>query len=447
MHFRIKIHTLWVSICLGCLLTLKPLKAEVFGISSFQLDNGMEVLVISNRKAPIIKHMVWYKAGSVDDPRGKAGTAHLLEHLMFRGTHDIKDGAFNDIVNRNGGESNAFTSLDYTAYHQFLDISRLELAMFLEADRMQNLKITPEAFAKERDIVFQERRQTVDNNPLSSFSESLRKLLWQEHPYGLSVGGTPEDIMAITQDDVEDYYKRFYTPNNAILVLAGDIDVPTAKQLAEKYYGKVKPREVGKKAAFPELNNVFKAKLQMQLPAAQMPRLVKTYIAPSVNVQADDIYALSVLSKYLGEGETSKLYQDLVLSQKAALAVSTSYDYTSRSYGTFSIVGVPAEGVSADKFEKLLNEAVHRAVNSINADNIEDAKQKMLAGLVYLKDNPEDAAYIVGMMSAVGFSGNDIDHIDEKIKNVTYQEVRQAADRILKATSVEGCLLPTEEKI
>ena len=207
-------------------------------------------MVIPNHKAPIVKHMVWYKAGSADEPHGRGGTAHLLEHLMFRGTKKVKDGKFNDIVNRNGGESNAFTSLDYTAYHQFWDISRLELAMFLEADRMQNLRITPEAFAKERDIVYQERRQVVDNNPLSYFGESLRKLLWQNHPYGLSVGGTPEDIMAITQADVEDYYQRFYAPNNAILVLAGDIDVPTAKVLAEKYYGGVKARNIGEKFHF-----------------------------------------------------------------------------------------------------------------------------------------------------------------------------------------------------
>ncbi|MFR2532514.1 MAG: M16 family metallopeptidase, partial [Alphaproteobacteria bacterium] len=149
----------------GAVLSLffgvSPVSAELFGLSSFVLDNGMQVLVIPNHKAPIIKHMVWYKAGSVDEPRGKGGTAHLLEHLMFRGTRKVKDGVFNDLISRNGGESNAFTSLDYTAYHQELDISRLELAMFLEADRMQNLKITPEACAKERDIVFQERTQVV----------------------------------------------------------------------------------------------------------------------------------------------------------------------------------------------------------------------------------------------------------------------------------------------
>ena len=433
----------------GAVLSLffgvSPVSAELFGLSSFVLDNGMQVLVIPNHKAPIIKHMVWYKAGSVDEPRGKGGTAHLLEHLMFRGTRKVKDGVFNDLISRNGGESNAFTSLDYTAYHQELDISRLELAIFLEADRMQNLKITPEAFAKERDIVFQERKQVVDNNPLSYFGESMRKLLWQDHPYALSVGGTPEDIMAITQEDVERFYEQFYAPNNAILVLSGDIDVKTAKELAEKYYGKVKSRPVGKKVDFPKLSRRFKADMQMRLEAANAPRLVRTYLAPSFNTDAGQIYALSVFSKYLGEGENSKLYKNLVLKQKKALAVSSSYDYADRSYGTFTIAAVPAKGVSREELEKALDDAVAEAVSGINAAEVDKTKHKMLAGLVYLKDNPNDAAYIAGMLAAVGFSAEEIDNGDIHLRDVGYRDVKKAADAILQAPTVSGWLLPLKE--
>lgn len=438
---KILIFGCWLSVLAG----ISPLKAGLFDISAFKLSNGMEVLVIPNHKAPIIKHMVWYKAGSVDEPRGKGGTAHLLEHLMFRGTATVKDGEFNDLISRNGGDSNAFTSLDYTAYHQALDISRLELAMYLEADRMQNLKITPEAFAKERDIVFQERKQVVDNNPLSYFGESIRKLLWQEHPYSLSVGGTPEDIMAISQKDVEQFYEQFYAPNNAILVLAGDIDTQTAKKLAEKYYGKVKPRQIGEKAKFPKLERKFHADLKMQLPAANSSRLVKSYLAPSFNTDADHIYALTVFSKYLGEGETSKLYKNLVLKQKAALAVSVSYDYADRSYGTFTIAAVPAEGIGQAEFEEILDKAVVDAVKEINAEEIDNTKQKMLAGLVYLRDNPNDAAYIAGMMAAVGFSAEEIDSNDERIRSVGYRDVQAAAADILNSTVVSGWLLPMKE--
>ena len=430
---------------LGIGLFVSETQAKMFDISEFRLKNGLQVLVVPNPKAPIVKHMVWYKSGSVDEPRGKSGTAHLLEHLMFRGTGKIKDGVFNDVINQNGGESNAFTSLDYTAYHQFLDISRLELAMYLEADRMQNLKISPQAFEKERNIVFQERKQVVDNNPLSYFGESVRKILWQEHPYGLPVSGYPDDIKSITQEDVEAFYEQYYAPNNAILVLAGDIDVALAQKLAKKYYGKVKAKKIGEKADFPKLTRQFEANLQMKLPAAQSRRLMKVFLAPSVNIDADKIYALTVLAKYLGEGETSTLYQDLVLKQKIALDVSVSYDYANRSYGTFVISAVPVKGITQADFEKALMTAMQKALKKITPQKIDLVKQKMLAGLVYLKDNPSDAAYLVGMMASVGFDAKEIDSLDEKIEEVSAKQVLSVAQEILQATSVTGWLLPQKE--
>lgn len=443
MKFRFAKIYLILGLGVSCFVT--NVQAKMFGISEFKLDNGLQVLVIPNHKAPIIKHMVWYKSGSVDEPKGKSGTAHLLEHLMFRGTKKVKDGVFNDVINQNGGESNAFTSLDYTAYHQFLDISRLELAMYLEADRMQNLKITPQSFEKEQNIVFQERKQVVDNNPLSYFGESVRKVLWQEHPYGLPVSGYPDEIKSVTQDDVEAFYEQFYAPNNAILVLAGDIDVRTAQKLAKKYYGKVKARKIGEKADFPELKRKFEANLQMKLSEAQTKRLMKVFLAPSVNVETNKIYALAVLAKYLGEGETSALYQDLVLKQKIALDVSVSYDYANRSYGTFVISAVPVEGITQAEFEKALQASLQQALKQISPRKIDLVKQKMLAGLVYLKDNPSEAAYLVGMMAAVGFDAKEIDGLDEKIEDVSAGQVLSVAKEILQETSVTGWLLPQKE--
>ena len=436
---------IYLILGLGVSCFVTNVQAKMFGISEFKLDNGLQVLVIPNHKAPIIKHMVWYKSGSVDEPKGKSGTAHLLEHLMFRGTKKVKDGVFNDVINQNGGESNAFTSLDYTAYHQFLDISRLELAMYLEADRMQNLKITPQSFEKEQNIVFQERKQVVDNNPLSYFGESVRKVLWQEHPYGLPVSGYPDEIKSITQDDVEAFYEQFYAPNNAILVLAGDIDVRTAQKLAKKYYGKVKARKIGEKADFPELKRKFEANLQMKLSEAQTKRLMKVFLAPSVNVETNKIYALAVLAKYLGEGETSALYQDLVLKQKIALDVSVSYDYANRSYGTFVISAVPEEGITQAEFEKALQASLQQALKQISPRKIDLVKQKMLAGLVYLKDNPSEAAYLVGMMATVGFEAKEIDSLDEKIEDVSAGQVLSVAKEILQEISVTGWLLPQKE--
>lgn len=421
--------------------------AKIFDMKEFKLDNGMQVIVIPNHKAPIVKQMVWYKSGGVDEKLGKGGVAHLLEHLMFRGTKKVKDSDFNTIISENGGDSNAFTAQDFTSYYEGVDISKLELAMFLEADRMQNLKFSKDAFAKERDIVFQERMQVVENNPSSYFGEAMRRNLWQEHPYSRPITGTPEEIKNLTQDDVYDFYEHFYAPNNAILILSGDIDAKTAKILAEKYFGKVPARQIGERISFPKLDKRFNDRIEMFLPRISAVRLVKNYLAPSYNVDKKDMYNLIVLSQYLGEGETSKLYKNLVLDKKLALAVSTSYDFASRSYGGFSIVALPKENVDVKLLERELNEAINQAIAEIDLEQIEKVKGKMLAGQVYLRDNPNDAAYIVGSMAAIGMSVDEIEKHADNIKAVSHKDVKKAAENLFNNYSnVSGIIRPIEEK-
>lgn len=428
-----------------CLFVL-PVQAKLFGAQSFMLENGLQVVVVENHKAPIIKYMIWYKAGAVDEKEGKGGTAHLLEHLMFRGTSNVSGEMFDDVLKQNGVESNAFTSLDFTAYYHSLDISKLELVMALEADRMQNLQISPKNFALERDIVYQERKQVVDNNPSAPFSESYRKVLWQEHPYGRSVSGTEKEIKSLTLEDVQDFYNGLYSPDNAVLVLSGDIDMQTAKSLAQKYYGEIEKRPLAAKAKFPNLKQNIRAKLEMQLPQINTSRLVKTYIAPSLSLNKDEIYNLSVLSKYLGEGETSELYKDLVLEQKKALAVSSSYDYLSRSYGRFQISALPANGVSVQELEQAIDESIKKAIKNLNIDKINNVKDKMLSGLVYLQDNPFDAADTVGIMSAAGMSVDDIEKQAEYIRAVQYQDVKESANKLLlENAALTGFLKPLGE--
>lgn len=428
-------------------LSISPANAKLFGAENFFLDNGLQVIVIPNHKAPIVKQMLWYKAGAVDEESGRGGTAHLLEHLMFRGTDKVKGSRLNDILEQNGAESNAFTSLDYTAYHQSLDISKLELAMALEADRMQNLKITPKDFELERDIVFQERKQVVENNPAAPFSESYRRLLWQEHPYGRTVSGTSEEIKSLKIEDVKKFYKDYYSPDNAVLILSGDIDTATAKVLAEKYYGKIKPRALASKKEFPKINENLRASLKMELPQINAERLVRTYIAPSYNTDKKEIYNLSVFSKYLGEGETSELYKSLVLDKKLALSVSSDYDFASRSYGRFSISALPAEGVSPEDLNKAIDEELAKAVNGLNIDKVNKTKDKMLAGLVYLQDNPFEAASIVGGMAAVGMTVDDIEKHADNIRKVSYQNVKKAANKLFSSSArIDGILSPKGEK-
>ena len=441
-----KIYNIIFTVLIIC-FCIKDANAKLFGAQSFKLDNGMEVIVIENHKAPIIKHMIWYKAGAVDEKNGKGGTAHLLEHLMFRGTSKVSGKVFDEVLKQNGVINNAFTSYDFTGYHHSADISKLELIMVLEADRMENLEISPENFALERDIVYQERKQVVDNNPAAPFSESFRKVLWQEHPYSRSISGTEDEINSLELKDVKDFYEGFYAPNNAILILSGDIDMNTAKILAEKYYGRLKSRPLATKAAFKPLKENLSSKIKMSLPQIKTSRLIKTYIAPSYNTDKEEIYPLAVFSKYVGDGETSELYKELVLKQKLALTISSSYDYATRSYGKFSISALPASGVKLEDLEVAIDKVLQKSVKELNIDKVNKTKDKMLSGLVYLQDNPLEAAGTVGFMSAIGMSVDDIEKHADNLRKVNYQAVKESAQKLLSQTPVvTGILSPKGEK-
>ena len=434
--------TIVTAVTLSFVLPLSSAQAKLFDIEEFTLDNGLQVIVIPNHKAPIVKQMVWYKVGSVDEPAGKGGLAHLLEHLMFRGTEDVEDGVFNQIVSDNGGVMNAFTSRDVTAYHEFIDITRLELMMFLEADRMQNLNITPEAFEKERKIVFQERMQMVENNPTAAFGEMMRRTLWQEHPYARPVSGFPNEIMSLTLEDAQNFYKTHYVPNNAILVLSGDIDAVTAQTLAEKYFGKIEKTDYENNTEFQNIKNVTSSKVLSKAPQIETSRFVKSFVVPSLGQDKSLAYAFVLLSAYLGEGDTSQLYRRLVEDEEVAVAVSASYDFSARSYGTFSISALPAQGVSVETFEEKLNEALEDSIRSLNWEELHKVKNKVLAGLIYLKDNPSDAAEIVGSLASVGISVEDIENYDQNIEAVKLQDINNAVKLLRKAVNVQGFLLP-----
>ena len=421
--------------------------AAIFGASEFYLDNGLRVIVVPNHKAPIVKQMLWYKVGSVDEKPGQGGMAHLLEHLMFRGTKKVSHDKYNDVTQANGMDGNAFTSQDFTAYHQSMDISRLELAMFLEADRMLNLDLSQENFELERDIVYQERKQVVENNPAAAFNENLRRLIWGEHPYARPITGMPEEIKNLKLDDVRDFYHQYYAPNNAILVLAGDITPETAKILAEKYYGKLKEKLSPKEVDWTELKSGGATHLEMSLPRINSVRLINSWVVPAYVQEKNDIYALAVLSKYLGEGKTSKLYKRLVKNKKVALAVESSYDYGGRSYGSFSVYAIPQDGVSPQNLQKELSEELNRAINEIDDQAIEKTKLKMRSGLVLLRDNPNDAAMIVGSMAAVGMSLEEIENYEANIEAVNADMVRRMAKAWLRAENmVSGVLKPMEAK-
>lgn len=432
-----------ILVLLSIIMVALPARAALFNAEEFFLDNGLQVIVIPNHKAPIIKHMVWYKAGAVDEKPGKGGSAHLLEHLMFRGTSKVKGSEFNAVLEKHGAESNAFTGNDFTAYHQSLDISKLELAMALEADRMQNLEITPEDFKLERNIVYQERMQVVENDPAAFFKESLRRTLWQTHPYARPITGTPEEIMNLTLKDVREFYDNFYSPDNAILILSGDIDVVTARKLAEKYYGNIPARKIGKKAEFPPVKQQYNASLHMKLPQINSPRVSEIYLAPSYNTDKNAAYALELFAKYLGKGATSKLYKKLVLEQKLALSVSVSYDSSVRGHASFTVSALPAEGVTVEELRRAVNVAVDDSLNEYNREEQDKLLNKLLSGLVYLRDNPFDAAYIIGAMESVGYPLDEIENQDKILQKISVADVKSVARRLLtEAPKVSGTLEP-----
>lgn len=419
--------------------------AKTFEIEEFFLDNGLQVIVIENHKSPIIQQMLFYKVGAADEKIGKGGIAHLLEHLMFRGTSKVKGQRFNRILEENGAESNAFTAQDVTAYYQFLDISRLELAMYLEADRMKGLMINESDFVTERDVVFQERKQRVDNNPAAKFYEKLRRILWQDHPYANPITGQEKEILGLTRDDAVDFYRQYYTPNNAVLILSGDIDVKTAKELVSKYYGKIKPSNL-KTAEFTTLPQNYNAKLEMSLPEVKLGRMVKMYAAPSFNQDRKSAYALEVLSEYLTGDKNSPLYQKLVIKDKKALDVDAGYDGISRNYGSFVLSVIPVGKIDA-KFENVIENAVKSSMNILNEDKIDKVKQKILSELVYLMDNPASLAQLAGYMSAVGIDIDELNVYADNIKKITVEDVKIAFDNLWNKTpQVLGILQPEDNK-
>ena len=423
----------WWYIVVLLMFAATDAEAKLFEISEFFLPNRMRVLVVENHKAPIAKHMVWYGVGSADEKSGKGGSAHLLEHLMFRGTKTVADKKFNALMQKNGIESNAFTYFDYTAYHQSLDISRLELVMYLEADRMQNLRFSPEAFAAERDIVLQERKQMIENKPTSVFGENMLRVLWQTHPYGNPVTGTEAEIRNLTAADVTELYEHYYSPENAILVVSGDVDPQEVYRLALKYYGAIANKEKTPVHHYPELNLSSRSQLSMRLPQSQTERLYYFYTAPSYNrPDGQNVYALDILAQYLGGGENSTLYKKLVLQQKVAAAVSVDYNYAARSYGSFVLQAVPAAGQDVNVLQKAIDEALPAAISDFDESELAKIKQKMLAGLVYARDNPDDAAQIVGTLAVIGMSAAEIADYADNVAAVTLQDVRRAAKNLFE---------------
>lgn len=416
--------------------------APLFKADTFYLDNGMEAVVLENHRAPVVSHMVWYKTGGIDDKTGKGGTAHLLEHLMFKGTKKVPDGAFSKIVARRGGEENAFTSADFTAYYQNIAKDGLETVMFLEADRMKNLTLTPEDFAPERQVVAEERLMRYDNSPEASFTERKRSILWAAHPYADAVIGTRAEIADLELSDVLDFYNARYAPDNAILVVAGDVTADEVKTLAHKYYGVVPPaRNPVLKRVFPAPPNV-KTRLEMTHPQAKTKLVTKDYIVPSLNGEDKKLpAAFEVLKEVLNAAHAGVFYKRLIAPRKA-IATGASYNGFALDRATFSIYARADANADEKSLETALSEAFDSLENRLTDQEVEKAKKRLTAGMEYVDDSPETLANIVGMTRVLGLDLNEILLYREKIAAVTTRDVLDARRYLNSAPQISGVLLP-----
>ena len=336
-------------------------EAAVFNPETFTLDNGMQVVVVTNRRAPVVSHHVWYKVGSADSPPGKSGLAHFLEHLMFKGTSHLASGEFSRIVARNGGNENAFTGPDYTGYFQTIAKDRLETVMRMEADRMTNLRLEPGEVLTERDVVLEERSLRVDNDPGARLGELVNATQYLNHPYRLPVIGWRHEMASYTREDALAFYRTWYAPNNAVLIVAGDIDAAELRPLAEKYYGVIPARAVPERHRLAEPPQDAPREVDLADPRVQQPSLIRSYLAPSFDAGASEhAYPLEVLAEILGGTSTSRLYRALVIDQKLATSAGAFYRGTALDLTTFRVYASPRPGVSLDELEAALDAQLDR---------------------------------------------------------------------------------------
>lgn len=416
-----------------------------FNPKTFRLGNGLDVVVIEDHRAPVVHHMVWYRVGSADEPPGKSGIAHFLEHLMFKGTETIPPGEFSKIIARNGGRDNAFTTYDYTGYYQTVAADKLDLVMRLEADRMAHLAIPPAEVEREREVIIEERRSRTDNNPGALLSEQMMATLFLAHPYRIPVIGWLHEMRDLTHADAVAFYKEHYSPSNAILVVAGDVTPEQVRELAEKHYGPIPAGTAKTRMRLREPPHIAPRRVTLEDGRVKQPSYSRYYVAPSYSTaEGRDAYALTVLAEILGAERTGRLYRELVVGEGPAVSVSAWYQGTALDYGTFGLGGRPRNGTDLPALEAAIDRVVAEMLEKgITEDELARAKRGLLAGAIFARDSISTAARIFGSALTTGSSVEDVEAWPERIEAVTADEVLAAARKVFDLRrSVTGYLLP-----
>lgn len=420
----------------------------------YMLANGLKIVVKEDHRSPVVISQIWYKAGSIDELNGTTGVAHVLEHMMFKGTKNVSSGEFSKKIAAIGGRDNAFTSRDYTGYFQQLHKSELALAMKLEADRMRNLILTKEEFAKEIKVVMEERRLRTDDQPHALVYEKMMSVAYQSHPYRRPIIGWMNDLENMNVDDAQEWYDRWYAPNNAVLVVVGDVDPKEVYSLAQKYYGEIKSRPIDSLALRKPQTEVTQAgikRLQVKAPA-QMPYLVMGYHAPVLHdANADwEPYALEMLVGVLDGNDSARLNKELVREKQIASSINADYDSTGRGPGMFFLSGTPSEGRSVAELESALRIEIERLINAgVTEKELGRVRAQVVSGHVFQLDSMFYQAMQIGQLESVGLSYRDLDTIIKKLQAVTAKQVREVAIKYLIDDSLTVAVLdpqPLEQR-
>jgi zinc protease len=425
---------------------------KVFNAESFMLDNGMQVVVIPNHRVPVVTHMVWYKVGAMDEAQGKSGIAHFLEHLMFKGSEGLGPGEFSEKIRRLGGNDNAFTSQDYTAYYQSIAAEHLETVMTMEAGRMRGMTLPPEEVDSERLVILEERRQRTDNDPRAQFGEKMSSALFPDHPYGVPIIGWPDEMANLSREDAKNFYDRWYGPNNAVLVVSGDVTGTQVFELAKKIYGPLPkialPERVmtKKPPASAATAHVVMENKDIREPLVQIAMRVPTYLE---NREAS--LAMQVLEDILSGGPTSRLYKSLVIEQKIATSAGFSYDSSARGESTAWLYAAPMPGTSLETLQKALQDELRKVVkDGVTETELKESITRMQDEAAYARDSLTGPAMVFGASLVIGETMDDIEYWPRNIGTVTAAQVKDAATKFLNPDapgahkSVTGFLLPAK---
>jgi zinc protease len=402
-------------------------------VSEHVLGNGLKVLVKEDHRSPVVVSQVWYKVGSSYEPGGITGISHMLEHMMFKGTDKHPAGEFSRIVAENGGDENAFTGTDYTAYFQTMEASRLAVSFELEADRMRNLHLLAEELKKELEVVTEERRMRTDDNPQAKMQEHFMALAHTNSPYKNPVIGWPSDIANYKVEDLQAWYQRWYAPNNATLVVAGDVEPKAVFALAEKYFAPLKPSEIKAVKPQDEVEQLGVRKMTVKLPA-KLPYLIMGYKVPTLKTAEHEweAYALEVLAGVLDGGSSARLSSGLVRGKQLAVSAGASYSLASRLSGLFTLDATPAAGKTVWDLEAALkNEITNLQIKLVDTVELQRIKAQVLAAAVYERDSNFYQAMQLGMLETVGLGWQKADDYVTKVNKVTAEQVRDVARKYL----------------